>query len=212
MLPALSLVLALQCAAQVPQRNLEVRFRQIDSEQVFDEPSLPGQIPADVTASTRRTAPDRPAIQQVRLLNGQWGFIRIARSQPVQWMRTVAGQGLAPGAAGSAVGGVRGIAVPELTWLEAGQSLAVRARWPGGNKPAVLDIQVSLDQVDVRRTDDLPNTSQSQAATTVVVPLERWTSFASSQSDTRADTPGTLSTETLRAQPRQLFQVFVHVP
>jgi hypothetical protein len=126
-LAALSLVLALECAAQVPQQNLEVRFRQVDSEQAFHDPSQPGQAPADVTVSTRRPVADRPAIQQLQLLNGQWGLIRIGRSQPVQWMRAVAGQGSAPGPASSAAGGVRRIAVPELIWLEAGQSLAVRA-------------------------------------------------------------------------------------
>jgi hypothetical protein len=76
----------------------------------------------------------------------------------------------------------------------------------------VLDIQVSLTQVDDRHGNDVPATSQSQAATTVVVPLERWTGFASSQAEAGPETRGTVSTETLHVQSRQLFQVFVHVP
>lgn len=57
----LSLVLALECAAQVPQQNLEVRFRQVASDQALHDPSQPGQAPADVTVSTRRPMADNRA-------------------------------------------------------------------------------------------------------------------------------------------------------
>jgi hypothetical protein len=54
-------VLALECAAQVPQQNLEVRFRQVASDQALHDPSQPGQAPADVTVSTRRPMADNRA-------------------------------------------------------------------------------------------------------------------------------------------------------
>ena len=202
-LAALALVLALDCAAQLPQRNLELRLRQVDSEQALDDVAAARPRPAEVTVSTRRLEADRPAIQQLKLLNGQWGSVRVGWSQPMQWTRAVAG-------AASAPGGVAGAVIQELIGLHAGQSLTVRARWPGGKRPALVDIQVDLAQVGERQGDALPATSQSRAATTVLVPLDRWTSFASSQPDPGLRSADTVSTEHPQAHRAQVFQVLVH--
>jgi hypothetical protein len=119
---------------------------------------------------------------------------------------------LTPARAGSAAGSQRGAIVNDVTWLQAGQALSARARWPGGNQPAVLDIQVSLDQVDDHKGNDMPATRQSQVATTLTVPLEHWVTLASSQAVGRADVRATLSTQSLQDPARQLLQVLVHVP
>ena len=202
----LALALAFDCAAELPQQNLELRFRLVDSEQTARDPSPSGQPVADVTVSTRRPTADRPLLQQLQVLNGEWASFRIGRSLPVRWTSAVAGQ------AASAAGGARGAVVNELSWLQAGQRLAVRARWPGGNQPARVDVQASLDPVDDRQGVELPAASHSQAVTTLVVPLDRWTTFASSQPDGATPARGTLSTEALKAPTRQLFQVLVHAP
>jgi hypothetical protein len=209
---ALGLALALPCAAELPPQNLELSFRQIDSEQAVREPSAAVPAHADVTVSTRRPLASQPWLQQLQVLNGEWAALRIGRSLPVPWTRAVAGQASAPAKVGSAAGGVSGGVVNELTWLQAGQSLAVRARWPGGNNPALVDIRVDMDDIDDRRANDMPATSQSQVVTTLAVPLERWTTFASSQSGREPDARGTTSTSALQGTARQLFQVFVHLP
>lgn len=86
----------------------------------------------------------------------------------------------------------------------------MRARWPGGKRPALVDIQVDLTQVGERHGDAMPASSQSRAVTTVLVPLDRWTSFASSQPDPGLRSAETVSTEGPPAQRAQVFQVLVH--
>jgi hypothetical protein len=206
-LAALGLTLALPCMAELPQQNLELNFRLVADEPVPHEASH-----ADVTMSTRSTAVERTWLHQLQVLNGEWGTFHIGRSMPVQWTRAVAGPVPTPARVGSAAGSQRGSVVNEITWLQAGQALAARVRWPGGNQPAVLDIQVSLDQIDDHKGNDMPATRQSQVATTLTVPLEHWVTLASSQAVGRADVRATLSTQSLQDPARQLLQVLVHVP
>jgi hypothetical protein len=206
-LAALGVALALPCMAELPQQNLELNFRLVADE------ALPQEAPrADMTVSTRSTAVERPWLQQLQVLNGEWGSIRIGHSMPVQWARAVAGPMPTPAKAGSAAGGQRAAVVNEITWLQAGQALAARVRWPGGNQLAVLDIQAHLDQVDDRKGNDMPATRQSQVATTMSVPLEHWVTVAGSQVAGRADVRATLSSASLHDPARQLFQVLVHRP
>lgn len=112
--------------------------------------------------------------------------------------------------------GLRGGAVVnELTWLQAGQSLAVQARWPGGMQPVTIIIRYDVAAAEDSPGAALPTQRHQQAGTTLAVPLGRWTTFASiaAAAPARQEAGGyTVSTQPAPGRAGQALQLRVRLP
>lgn len=171
--------------AALPARDLLVEVRQI-------EESSSGYV-----VSTRPQAPLLP-LQQVQVHNGSEARIRYAQSIPLQWVQAVQAAGPMTGA------GVK----QRLIWLQAGQSLVLRPRWPGGQKAAMVEVEVQTASVETRPGAELPTQQRGEVVTTVQAPLGEWVTIARSG---QAAPKGTYSSEAASQRPR-LLQLRVTVP
>jgi len=214
--------------AQPPQRNLVIQVRLVGAEAAADgaDDSADGEAPqaaapnAGYSVGTRPAADAPPAVQTLHVLNGQKGYLRFSNAVPIQWVQAVA-VGRAHGAAGSA--GTPGASAPAagdgvavangLAWIEAGQSLAVQARWPGGRAPVALEIAIETQAAGAQDGGAPPASARREAHTTVLAPLGHWTTFASVGSAARrAGAARVWSSDPGDAAGPQLFQVMVLAP
>jgi hypothetical protein len=129
--------------------------------------------------------------QLVKVRNGEKALLRMNDTIPMQWTQSVSGP--APdsnksNATGNAAAGsgtnvsvnnnpVSG-AINALVWFDAGQSISVQPKWPGGSKPAVVEIEVQRAAVDQRVGGDLPKQMRNSVSTTLTVPLAEWATIA----------------------------------
>ena len=104
-----SLLLAWPVAAQFPERDLVLELREID------------EGGAGYVVGTRPQVPLMPP-QQLQVRNGGAARLSFSQTTPIQWVQAVQAQGALTGA------GVK----QGLIWLQAGQSLQFKPRWPGG--------------------------------------------------------------------------------
>jgi len=80
-------------------------------------------------------------------------------------------------------GAVLPMAVPETQWMEAGQQLTVRPRWPGGHEPVTVTLDTDSSAIDpsvAPGSAELPQRTATQLVTTVSVPLGQWVTLAAS--------------------------------
>ncbi|MDE2147236.1 MAG: hypothetical protein KGJ24_11165 [Burkholderiales bacterium] len=191
--------------AALPARNLTVQWRVVDARALPGDPTPFGGR----SVSTQDLAP--PETLTLTVLNGRWARLRVARSIPVQWVRAAAQDGPAAGGNGSPGGAA---VVNEITWIDAGQGLAVRVRWPGRGAAEVdLDAQAAKPQPAAQAP--LPATRREQAATTLAVPIGAWVTVATvGASPARAEPPAGgrhWGTEAAGAGPR-LMQLRLSLP
>lgn len=182
----------------LPRRQLLVEVRVVRAADV-DPGTTQAAAPRATSLGTRDLTDELPAPQQVRVANGQRGQVRYSRKLPVLWMDSVS------------TGGHQGSSASyKLSWLEAGQALAVTASWPGGRAPARVDLSVGDSTLEHTAGRPLPTRQTRSVSTTLVTPLARWTTFAAmgQAGETRAGQ--TLSTRDVGASStRLLFQVRV---
>ncbi len=172
------LAVPLPAPAAPPARDLLVEVRQVEE---------PG---GGYVVSTRPQAALLPP-QQVQVLNGSEARIRYAQAIPLQWVQSVQAPGPLAGA------GVQ----QGLIWLQAGQSLVLRPRWPGGQAAVTLEIEVQTAAVQARPGAGLPSQQRSELATTVQAPLGQWVTIARSG---QAAPKGTYSSAAATERPRLL--------
>ncbi len=163
-----------------PEQNMTVRVRVVAAAEASAGTTPPAaQRPPDYTVSTRRAADDPSAPLSLSVVNGRWAMLRLARSVPVRWLQAAASAGAAGPASGAGRGaGPGGAVVNAVTWMEAGQGLAVRVRWPGGPRPAIVELRFDRAAIEPSEGDALPAANRARAGTTLSVPLGRWVSFA----------------------------------
>jgi hypothetical protein len=157
-------LLALPALAQVPKRDLTVELRQV----------------ADARGIAVGTQAREPLLvpQQIQVRNGEKASLRLGQSMPMQWVKEVRSQSASLTASGVTASGSGGGVVNELTWMEAGQSLTVQPRWPGGKQAVVVELEVQSAAVEARIGAELPTQSRSRTATTLTVPLGEWVTIA----------------------------------
>lgn len=191
--------------------------------------SLPGR---DLTVELRQTEEGRDAgsrysagsaesplwePQRVQVRNGEKALLRLNAAVPMQWTQSVSG--LAPGQAGNSAGASAGTATNvninaaagvgnALVWFDTGQSLSVRPKWPGGNKPALVEIEVQRAAPGARTEAGLPGQTRNSLATTVTVPLAEWVTIAVSGEAAKAG----VYSSAAALQARQLLQIRVMAP
>jgi hypothetical protein len=160
-----------QAQAQVTQRNLVVELRSMAQPQAG-------------VVSTQHSEADSLQPQMVRVKNGEKATLRMGNTVPVQWVQAAVAQASArttsaassSSSSNSAGGGV----VNAITVLQAGQSLTVKPRWPGGKQAVTVEIELQHSGVDTSTGAVLPSQPQQQLSTTLVVPLDQWVTIAAS--------------------------------
>jgi hypothetical protein len=192
----LAWLLALPALAQLPQRNLIVDVRQVEagSDAGYSVSTKPRE--ALMTAQT------------VSVRNGEKASLNVSKSMPMQWVQSVSVQNSTLSASGMSATNTGGGVTNGLVWLEAGQSLQVQPRWPGGKQPVRVDIEVQSTSVAPRSGTELPDQTKSQLTTTVNAPLGQWVTMAISGS---APQPGVYSSQAA-ANSQRLLQIRVLAP
>lgn len=180
--------------AELPKRDLMVELRQVEDT-------------GGVTVSTPSREPTL-APQQIRVRNGAKASLRLGQSLPMQWVQSAVAQSASLAASGATASSSGGGVVNAVTWMDAGQSLTVQPRWPGGKQAVMVEIEVQAAMVGERVGADLPTQSRSQLATTVSAPLGQWVTIATTG---RSAQPGDYSSEAM-AESRRLMQLRVLAP
>lgn len=198
-LPLLGLALfwllsALPAQAELPKRDLVMELRQVEDA-------------GGVTVSTQSREPLLTP-QQIRVRNGAKASLRLEQALPMQWVKSASAQTESLSAAGVTSRSSGGRVVNEVTWMEAGQSLTVQPRWPGGKQAVMVEIEVQAAAVGDRNGAELPTQSRSQTATIVSVPLGQWVTIATSGS---SPARGVYSSEAT-SESRRLMQLRVLAP
>ena len=171
-----------------PQRDLTVEIRQVEE----------GRDAAGSYRAGTRSEAAPMGVHKIQVRNGQKGAIRFNQSVPMQWVQSVQQASSNSGAG----------ATMALHWFTVGKSIAVQPTWPGGNKPAVVDIEVSSSGMQNEVNADLPRQNRSETTSTVTAPLGEWVTFATSGAEQPS---GTYSSDA-PTQTRQLLQIRVLVP
>jgi hypothetical protein len=198
-LPLLGLALfvvlsALPAQAELPKRDLVVELRQVEDA-------------GGVTVSTQSREPLLTP-QQIRVRNGAKASLRLEQALPMQWVKAASAQTESLSGSGVTSRSSGGSVVNEVTWMEAGQSLSVQPRWPGGKQAVTIDIEVQAAAVGDRLGAELPTQSRSQTATTVSAPLGQWVTIATTGS---SPARGVYSSEAT-SESRRLMQLRVLAP
>lgn len=166
----------------LPARDLTVELRQLQ-----EGSDLPGHYTAGTDTGRAWEA------QTLQLRNGETAQLRMHEAIPMQWTQAVGAQGISHGGgagSGGSKGSANAVAHPNtnsqagvsqaLVWFDAGQSLSVQARWPGGSKPVVLFIEVQRAALAARSGADLPAQLRNTVSTTLTIPLAEWVTVAAS--------------------------------
>lgn len=169
----------------LPQRDLVLELREVE------------EGGAGYVVGTRPQVPLMPP-QQLQVRNGSTARLSFSQTTPLQWVQSVQAQGALTGA------GVK----QGLIWLQAGQSLELRPSWPGGQRPATVDVQVQTANVQQQPGRELPTQERSELRTSVQAPLGQWATLARSGN---APQPGVYSSNAASQRPR-LLQLRVTAP
>lgn len=192
------LMLATAAFAKLPVRNMTVELR------VLSESSPAGTVPGGTVVRTYPAQDRELEIQKVYVMNGERAQLKLGASMPLQWVKSaVSGQGF--------TGQGQGVD-NAVTWMDAGQSLAVKVSWPGGRQPAVVEVEVDTAAVEARAGYNLPSQSRSRIATMVVTPLGEWSTIAVTGGRSAPEQAGVYSTRPLESDGAKLVQVRVLAP
>ena len=192
----------------LPKRDLTVELRQVEEGNA--EGTHYGAGSTDATAW-------EPQMVQVR--NGEKAMLRLNDAIPMQWTQSASGQyPTATAAAGTSAGAGNTTNVNiipasgvsnGLVWFDAGQSLSVQPKWMGGNKPAVVELEVQrAAAVDANSGAGLPKQTRNTVSTTITAPLAEWVTVAATGAVAKA---GVYSSES-GVRVRRLLQIRVMVP
>lgn len=208
----------------LPLRNLVVEWRIEGQGQIRDSgggvrqgrviiDSQHGVVAqGDVRVGTWQTESQTQSVQQVQVLNGGRARLFVGRSQPYtvwQWAYAPVQRPQArPPGPGAYAPPVQ--AWGQTAWLDLGQGLNVRPRWPGGQAPVTVELEASASQQSAYEPDG--QIRHSEVASTVAVPLGEWTVVARSGRRAQATRSGTLSTDTIDDTQSEQLAIRISVP
>ena len=189
-------------AAKLPVRNMTVELRVVEQTET-----------ADVVVRTQPVAEHDLEIQKVFVMNGERAQVKLNRSMPLQWVKTAVSRTSSATTATGDSSSTEGKGVENaITWVDAGQGLAVQVRWPGGKQPAVVEVEVDTAAADAHAGHHLPSQARSRFATTVAVPLGEWSTIAVTGRKAAPEQSGVYSTHAVEADAAQLVQLRVLAP
>ena len=208
----------------LPLRNLVVEWRIEGQGQIRDSgagvrqgrviiDSQRGVVAqGDVRLGTWQTESQTQSVQQVQVLNGGRARLFVGRSQPY----TVWQWAYAPAQAPRHRPHHPGDRLPpvqvwgQTEWLDLGQGLNVRPRWPGGQAPVTVELEASASQPSAYEPDG--QIRRTEVASTVAVPLGEWTAVARSGRRAQATRSGTLSTDTVDDTQSEQLEIRISAP
>lgn len=207
-------------APSLPLRNLIVEWRIEGQGQIRDSgagvrqgrviiDSQRGVVAqGDVRLGTWQTESQTRSVQQVQVINGGRARLFIGRSQPYtvwQWAYAPAQapRHRSPPPAPVQVWG-------QTEWLDLGQGLNVRPRWPGGQAPVTVELEASASQPSAYEPDG--QIRRSEVVSTVAVPLGEWTVVARSGRRAQETRSGTLSTDTIDDTQSEQLAIRISAP
>ena len=200
----LALVLAVSAPAMVtaqtslPKRDLTVEFRQVEEGR-----ESAGKSYSAGAASTNTWEP-----QMVQVRNGERARLQLQDAIPMQWVESVGTQNSSLSGGGASASTTGASVKFALQWFDAGQSLTVTPRWPGGSKDAVLEIEVQRASAEPQTHGNLATQSRSTLSTTVTVQLAEWVTIAATGRTAASNTYSSAAA----TQVRRLLQVRVMAP
>ena len=192
----LAMLPVLPALAELPKRDLTVELRQVEE--------------GDSSGYSVGTQSRTPllAAQHVQVKNGEKASLSLGCSIPMQWVQSVTAQSATLAASGASASSSGGSLSNAVTWMDAGQILKVKPRWPGGQQPVVVDVDMQSASVGERTGAELPEQSRSQVATTVSAPLGQWVTIAATGSRPQ---PGVYGSDA-SSNPRLLLQLRLMAP
>jgi len=234
--------------AGLPQRNLLVEWRLTGQGQTQHSRQgvRTGQVIVDsrggvlgrtsIGMETVQTESQSDTVQQVQVLNGGKARLFVGKSQPYtvwQWAWTgPAGSGglggigpqqgqpaQPPGAAGGTAPGYPPVNVlPQTVWIDLGQGLNVRPRWPGGRAPVIVELEAQARQPAMSgsaytgQLDPDGQTRRIEVASTLSVTLGEWAVVARSGARVQRQQAGSLSTRDLDDSQSEQLEIRVTAP
>jgi hypothetical protein len=176
--------------AAPPQRDLTVELRQVEDGQ-------------DQSTSYRAGSNGSIAwlpLQKIQVRNGQKGTLRFNQSTPVQWVEA------AQAASANSGAGVK----QALQWFDTGSSIVATPRWPGGKRPATVELEVQMADMAAQPQANMPAQRRASFSSTVTAPLGQWVTIAASGIP---EAPaGNYSSTTSAGTARRLLQIRVLAP
>lgn len=221
----------------LPQRNLLVEWRMSGQGQIEQRQQgiRNGQIIVDsrgnvtaragLGATTLQTESQTDTVQQVQVLNGGQARLYFGRNQPYtswQWAGPAGGGTSASSGQTSAQTQQSQQNQPyvyaQTTWIDTGQGLSVRPRWPGGRSPVQVEFQAEArgpaqaGSMYGGQVDPDGQTRRFEASSTVSVPLGEWVTVARSGGRAQAHQPGVLSTRDIDDSQVQTLEIRITAP
>jgi hypothetical protein len=192
----------------LPLRNLLVELRQTDEASASRQSAgvsggtvvigSDGQVSGNVGigAQARSREASRDTVQQLRVLNGGQGSVRLARSVPLHFLHVVwSPQGPQ--------------VMPATQWTDVGRGFAVRPRWPGGQAPVTVEVSAESGSLGGSTGSAVP---RQTLLTTVQLPLGEWVTIASTDSSASDRRSGVLSSSDAERSRREVVQMRVTAP
>ena len=217
-LPLAAALLASPSWAQAPAANLLVSWRvsaQAEQRQVA------AQVAQGLTVQTGRRQHDQ--VQSVMVLNGGQARVFMGRSVPGNTWQLAWQGGVVPGATPGATPGVnpQAWAVTQTHWVDLGEGLTVRPRWPGGRGPVTVELEASarrpvpagdLTMAGGGAYEPDGQSRRTEVLSTVTVPLGEWTVVARRGEQVQRQQAGTWSTRQIDHSAQEVLEIRVSLP
>jgi len=225
-----------QAEDKLPQRNLLIEWRmngQTQGQQ-RNQGIQTGQIILDsngrvigrtsIGLGAIQTESQSDAVQEVQVLNGGRARLYVGHTQPYtvwQWAMT------APNATPGGQQGQQGAlssnypapqAIAQTVWIDIGQGLNVRPRWPGGKAPVIVEFEAQARQpmqAGSGYSGQVEPDGQSrrfEVGSTLSVPMGQWAVVARSGSQVQRQQSGTLSTRDLDSNQSDQLEIRITAP
>lgn len=165
-----------------------------------------GSEPTDHTGSQQwgtRTEADE-VWQKLSVANGEKARFEFGQAQTWAWITAAV--------RGNGTGSVDGVA-QSLQWTQDLRAMECEVRWPGGNKPARVDVSVQVAESGKGLVDGaLPQPRSSKVQTVVLAPLGQWVTLARSGPRPATLSEGSYSSRSAEVAEVRLLQIRVLVP
>lgn len=192
---------------------------------------------SNIGVGSVQTDSQSDSVQQVQVLNGGRARVFVGRSQSYttwQWaFSTTAGSSLGGFGPQTGNGGGSSItnnsggtqtgryspqALAQTAWIDLGDGLNVRPRWPGGRAPVLVELDAQSRQPASAggaysgQMDPDGQTRRIEVGSTLSVPLGQWAVVARSGSQVQRQQSGSLSTRELDDSQSTLLEIRITAP
>lgn len=212
------LALLIPAWAQGPAANLQVSWR-VSAR--AEQHQVAAQVSQGITVQTGRRQHEQ--VQSVMVLNGGQARLFMGRSVPVSTWQLAWKGGAVPGVTPGATAGAdpQAWAVSQTQWVDLGEGLTVRPRWPGGRSAVTIELEASarqpvqageLTMAGGGAYEPDGQSRRTEVLSTVVVPLGEWTVVARRGEQVQRQQAGTWSTRHIDRSAQEVLEIRVSLP